>query len=137
MRRRSSARVLKRAKGNALSFVNLLRLAWVEYERDRAQYLAVAMIYYAMVSLTTLLVAAGNAWIVAACLPGRRRCAGTIATPHRGKFWNTAPSNDRATLTHTGTGVDRCDCRQSCRPLAGRLGFVSPSAADFSSDLEV
>ena len=54
MRRRSSARVLKRTQGNSSSLVNLLRLAWVEYERDRAQYLAVAMIYYALVSFIPL-----------------------------------------------------------------------------------
>ena len=33
----------------------LLRAAWVEYERDHARYLAVAMIYYALVSLVPLL----------------------------------------------------------------------------------
>src|SRR5262249_31474092 len=49
----SKAHVVKTAKGNA-PFLNLLRLAWIEYERDRAQYLAVAMIYYAMVSLIPL-----------------------------------------------------------------------------------
>jgi len=37
-------------------FAALLRAAWVEYERDRARYLAVAMIYYAGVSLIPLLV---------------------------------------------------------------------------------
>jgi len=37
-------------------FAGLLRSAWVEYERDRARYLAVAMIYYAGVSLIPLLV---------------------------------------------------------------------------------
>ena len=37
------------------AFVGLLRRAWVEYERDRAGYLAVAMIYYAIVSLIPLL----------------------------------------------------------------------------------
>jgi|SRR5262245_32434656 len=36
------------------TFVDLLRVAWVEYERDRARYLAVAMIYYALVSLVPL-----------------------------------------------------------------------------------
>jgi uncharacterized BrkB/YihY/UPF0761 family membrane protein len=36
-------------------FVRLLRAAWIEYERDRARYLAVAMIYYALVSLIPLL----------------------------------------------------------------------------------
>jgi membrane protein len=30
-------------------------LAWIEYERDRARYLAVAMIYYALISLVPLL----------------------------------------------------------------------------------
>ena len=35
--------------------MDLLRAAWVEYERDRARYLAVAMIYYALVSLVPLL----------------------------------------------------------------------------------
>src|SRR5215470_12280124 len=33
----------------------LLRAAWLEYERDRAGYLAVAMVYYAIVSLIPLL----------------------------------------------------------------------------------
>jgi membrane protein len=37
-------------------FAGLLRATWVEYERDRARYLAVAMIYYAGVSLIPLLV---------------------------------------------------------------------------------
>lgn len=35
--------------------VGLLRAAWLEYEHDRARYLAVAMIYYALVSLVPLL----------------------------------------------------------------------------------
>lgn len=35
--------------------VDLLRAAWIEYERDHARYLAVAMIYYAIVSLVPLL----------------------------------------------------------------------------------
>ncbi len=35
--------------------MGLLRAAWIEYERDRARYLAVAMIYYAIVSLVPLL----------------------------------------------------------------------------------
>ncbi|HEX6997472.1 MAG TPA: YhjD/YihY/BrkB family envelope integrity protein [Gammaproteobacteria bacterium] len=34
---------------------SLVRAAWVEYERDRARYLAVAMVYYALVSLVPLL----------------------------------------------------------------------------------
>jgi membrane protein len=33
----------------------LLRAAWIEYEHDRARYLAVAIIYYAMVSLVPVL----------------------------------------------------------------------------------
>ena len=33
------------------SLVNLLRTAWFEYESDRAGYFAVAMIYYALVSM--------------------------------------------------------------------------------------
>ena len=37
------------------AFANLLRAAWVEYERDHARYLAVAMIYYALVSMVPLL----------------------------------------------------------------------------------
>jgi membrane protein len=36
------------------AFIVLLRAAWIEYERDRAGYLAVAMIYYAIVSLVPL-----------------------------------------------------------------------------------
>jgi membrane protein len=35
--------------------VGLLRTAWLEYEHDRARYLAVAMTYYALVSLVPLL----------------------------------------------------------------------------------
>src|SRR5690606_22924493 len=38
-----------------LAFVRTLRAAWVEYERDRARYLATAMSYYAFVSLVPLL----------------------------------------------------------------------------------
>jgi membrane protein len=37
------------------AFVDLLRAAWIEYERDRARYLAVAMTYYALLSLVPLL----------------------------------------------------------------------------------
>ena len=39
-----------------LRFAGLLRAAWLEYERDRARYLAGAMIYYAGISLIPLLV---------------------------------------------------------------------------------
>lgn len=38
------------------SFLRLLQAAWTEYERDRANYLAAAMIYYALISLVPLLV---------------------------------------------------------------------------------
>ena len=54
MRRKSSPGALKKGQGAVRSLVNLLRLAWIEYERDSARYLAVAMIYYAMVSLIPL-----------------------------------------------------------------------------------
>src|SRR5262249_42599692 len=37
------------------SLVNLLRAAWFEYENDRAPYFAVAMIYYALVSMIPIL----------------------------------------------------------------------------------
>lgn len=37
------------------SSVDLLWAAWIEYQRDRAQYFAAAMIYYAIVSLVPLL----------------------------------------------------------------------------------
>jgi membrane protein len=37
------------------SLVNLLRTAWFEYESDRAGYFAVAMIYYALVSMIPIL----------------------------------------------------------------------------------
>jgi membrane protein len=36
-------------------FLVLLRSAWVEYERDHARYFAVAMVYYALVSLVPML----------------------------------------------------------------------------------
>ena len=42
------------AKGANRSLINLLRLAWVDYERDRGRYLAAAMVYYAMVSVVPL-----------------------------------------------------------------------------------
>jgi membrane protein len=45
----------ERAKHFGVVFVDLLRRAWIEYQRDRANYLAVAMIYYAVVSLVPLL----------------------------------------------------------------------------------
>jgi membrane protein len=50
--------------GHALR--NLLRAAWIEYERDYARYFAVAMVYYALVSLVPLLllVLAGFGWFL-------------------------------------------------------------------------
>jgi membrane protein len=42
-------------KKSARRFLALLRSAWVEYERDHARYLAVAMVYYALVSLVPML----------------------------------------------------------------------------------
>jgi membrane protein len=47
--------MFKHVKRHWRSFVNLLWTAWVEYQRDRANYLGVAMIYYATVSLVPLL----------------------------------------------------------------------------------
>ena len=44
-----------RVRGRAHVIADLLRAAWVEYEHDHARYLAVAMIYYALVSLVPLL----------------------------------------------------------------------------------
>jgi membrane protein len=44
-----------RFRGRIHAVVDLLRAAWVEYERDHARYLAVAMIYYGLVSLVPLL----------------------------------------------------------------------------------
>jgi membrane protein len=44
-----------RVRGPVHAVIDLLRAAWVEYERDHARYLAVAMIYYALVSLVPLL----------------------------------------------------------------------------------
>src|SRR5262245_42875539 len=40
-----------RTKQYGHNLVNLLRTAWLEYENDRAGYFAVAMIYYALVSM--------------------------------------------------------------------------------------
>src|SRR5262245_5324417 len=50
-----AAGVVGRGRGHVHAVVDLLRAAWVEYERDHARYLAVAMIYYALVSLVPLL----------------------------------------------------------------------------------
>jgi membrane protein len=47
--------MFKQVKRYGRSFVNLLWAAWIEYQRDRANYLGVAMIYYAMISLVPLL----------------------------------------------------------------------------------
>ena len=46
---------MERATHAGRRFVDLLRVAGIAYERDRARYLAVAMIYYAIVSLIPLL----------------------------------------------------------------------------------
>jgi membrane protein len=43
------------AKHFGIELPDLLRAAWIEYQRDRAEYLAVAMIYYAVVSLIPFL----------------------------------------------------------------------------------
>src|SRR5262249_23663746 len=40
---------------NARASVGLLRDAWIEYQRDRARYLAVAIIYYAAICVVPLL----------------------------------------------------------------------------------
>lgn len=40
---------------NLHAVFDLLRAAWIEYERDRARYLAGAMVYYGIVSLVPLL----------------------------------------------------------------------------------
>jgi membrane protein len=58
MSRRPEDRVptsIPRVAHRARAFVDMLRAAWMEYELDRARYLAVAMIYYALVSLVPLL----------------------------------------------------------------------------------
>src|SRR5215471_14876844 len=54
MRSRPSPDLPESVKGANRSLVSLLRLAWVEYERDRGRYLAAAIVYYAMVSLIPL-----------------------------------------------------------------------------------
>ena len=54
MRSRPSPELPESAKGANRSLVSLLRMAWVEYERDRGRYLAAAIVYYAMVSLIPL-----------------------------------------------------------------------------------
>src|SRR5262249_10286782 len=41
--------------GKARALAGLLRDAWVEYQRDRARYLAVAIIYYTAICLVPLL----------------------------------------------------------------------------------
>ena len=54
MRSTPSPDLPESAKGVNRSLVSLLRMAWVEYERDRGRYLAAAIVYYAMVSLIPL-----------------------------------------------------------------------------------
>ena len=46
---------LKHLPPHLQNFLRLLQEAWTEYERDRANYLATAMIYYALISLVPLL----------------------------------------------------------------------------------
>ena len=48
-------RVTRRMRRAGPAFVGLLREAWIEYERDHANYLAKAIIYYAGLSLIPLL----------------------------------------------------------------------------------
>jgi membrane protein len=48
---RRSASVWEQVTHHGRAFADLLRAAWIEYERDRAGYFAAAMIYYALVSL--------------------------------------------------------------------------------------
>jgi membrane protein len=54
MRSSQSSDLPESAKGSHRSLISLLRLAWVDYERDRGRYLAAAMVYYAMVSVVPL-----------------------------------------------------------------------------------
>ena len=49
------ARFMALASPHLRDFFNLLRAAWQEYERDYARYFAVAMIFYALMSLVPLL----------------------------------------------------------------------------------
>jgi membrane protein len=49
------AHALAPASNRWRAFAGLLREAWREYERDHARYFAVAMVYYALVSLIPLL----------------------------------------------------------------------------------
>jgi membrane protein len=44
-----------RTRRYGYNLFDLLRAAWIEYENDRASYFAVAMIYYALVSLVPIL----------------------------------------------------------------------------------
>jgi membrane protein len=46
---------LDRTRRYGYSLVNLLHTAWLEYENDRANYFAAAMIYYALVSMVPIL----------------------------------------------------------------------------------
>lgn len=49
------SRFLARAAGYGRGFLDLVRSAWTEYERDHARYLAGAMVYYTLVSFVPLL----------------------------------------------------------------------------------
>lgn len=48
---RRSIEIFDEARRYGRRLVDLLRTAWIEYENDRALYLAAAMIYYALVSM--------------------------------------------------------------------------------------
>jgi len=50
-----SASMSSRTSPRWRALIGLLRSAWQEYERDHARYFAVAMVYYALVSLVPLL----------------------------------------------------------------------------------
>src|SRR5262245_63119047 len=62
----TSARLLSWLPRHGDALRSLLREAWVEYERDYARYFAVAMVYYALVSLVPLrlLMLAALGWLL-------------------------------------------------------------------------
>jgi len=69
--------------------VALLQAAWVEYRRDRARHLAVAMIYYALVSLVPLLLLLASA-------------LGLLL-----RFWPAAAEAERRMLHYVQAGFGR------------------------------
>jgi len=90
-------------------FTGLLRATWVEYERDRARYLAVAMIYYAGVSLIPLLVL---------LLSG----LGLLV-----RFWPTAVSTERDVLAAVGgyIGPDGLAVAQSLLEILRQESYIA------------